>query len=233
MTLTKILRTQGYDLIDGPVRNHKLLQLWLKEPLEEVQYQYASISHAFVSKVALIEFENPALSINSTTKDEYGFNIGITVLEELLKAIGLGTLELSSKFKSGKMVTVSYKDVISRECIRGNIEDYLSTADFIHANPILLKHANRNRILVITGVILAKNLIVDIETDFSLNAKLVVALNEAASGKVEFNVSANHKLKMLSVGDNYFPIAVKAYRVDFDRNVFKSLTLVTDDGTTF
>ncbi len=233
MTLTKELKSQGYDLINGPVRNHKPMQLWLKEPSEEVQFQYAHISHAFVSKVDLVEIENPALSVNASTKDEYAFNIGISVLDGLLKAIGLGTLDLSAKLKSGKTVTISYNNAISKECTRGNMEDYLATADFVHANPILLKHANRNRILVITGVITAKNLIVDIETDFSVNAELVADLNKLASGKLDFSISADNKLKMLSNGDYYSPVAVQAHRMDFDKNVFNGLTLVTDDGNTF
>jgi hypothetical protein len=43
MNLTKTLRHQGYDLIDGPLRNHKLLQLWLKRPYNEIQLYYAHL----------------------------------------------------------------------------------------------------------------------------------------------------------------------------------------------
>ena len=34
MKLTKFLSEQGYDLIEGPIRNHKPLQLWLKQTLK-------------------------------------------------------------------------------------------------------------------------------------------------------------------------------------------------------
>ncbi|MEJ5996464.1 hypothetical protein WG904_18695 [Pedobacter sp. Du54] len=233
MNLTKTLRSQGYDLIGGPIRNHNALQLWLKEPSEEAQYQYATVGHAFVSPVVLTEIESPSLAVNATTKDEYGFNIGLTVLDELLKSIGLATLELSAKLKFGKTVTISYDHALTRECTRGNVEDYLSQADFVHANPVLLKHANRNRILIITGVIMAKNLLVDIETDFTVDAAVVAELNKVATGKLNFSIASNTKLKMTSSGDQYFPIAVKAYRIDFDRNVFQRLTLMTDNRNIF
>jgi hypothetical protein len=233
MTLTKTLSDAGYDLIQGPVRNHKPLQLWLKQTFNEAELYYANIDHAFESEVVLSEIETPALNVTSTEKDDYGFNIGITLLEEILKTIGLGTFEISTKIKSGKKVTISYDNSITKEYAVGSIADYFSSADFRHTNPLLLRNANRNNILIITGTVFAKNLVVDIETDFALDASLVASLNEVASGKLDFTMSSQSKLKMVSSGGNHFPIAVKASRVDFDRTVFKKLTLVTDDRNIF
>jgi len=233
MKLTKILSEQGYDLIEGPIRNHKPLQLWLKQPFNEADLYYASIDHAFKSDVILTEIENTALSVNSTQKDDYGFNIGITLLEEILKTLGLGAFELSAKIKSGKNVTISYDNSVTKEYAVGDISDYLSSADFKHTNPSLLKNANRNNILVVTGTVFAKNLVVDIETDFTLDTGLIASLNEVASGKLDFTVSSQTKLKMVSSGESFFPIAVKASRIDFDRSIFKKLILVTDNQNIF
>jgi hypothetical protein len=233
MKLTKFLSDQGYDLIEGPIRNHKPLQLWLKKPLDEVELYYASVNHAFRSNVVLEEITNDALSVNSSQKDDYSFNIGITLLEEILKSLGLGSFEVSAKIKSGKKVTISYDNSITKEYAVGNVSDYFSSSDFIHVNPSLLKNANRNYILVITGIVFAKNLVVDIETDFALDAALVASLNEVAEGKLDFAMSSANKLKMVSSGNGYFSIAVKASRVDFDRSKFEKLILVTDNRNFF
>jgi hypothetical protein len=233
MKLTNFLSGQGYDIIEGPVRNHKPLQLWLKKPFEEAQLYYASIEHAFKSNVLLSEIENPALSVNSEQKDDYGFNIGITLLENILKTLGLGALELSAKIKSGKKVTIGYDNSITKEYTIGNIEDYFFSADFLHPNPSLLKNANRNHILIITGTVFAKNLIVDIETDFALDTSLIAGLNSIAEGKLDFTISNPNKLKMISNAEVYFPIAVKASEIDFDRSRFQKLILVTDNKNVF
>lgn len=233
MKLTKFLSDAGYDLIDGPIRNHKPLQLWLKQPFNEAELYYANIDHAFKSDIVLTEIENEALSVDSTQKDEYGFNIGITLLEEILKSLGLGALELSAKIKSGKSVTVSYDNSITKEYAIGNVIDYLSSADFTHINPSLLKNANRNNLIIITGTLFAKNLVVDIVTDFALDTALVASLNEVAGGKLDFTISNESKLKMVSSGGNYFAIAVKANRIDFDKSKFKKLVLITDNGNRF
>lgn len=233
MSLKKYLRDQGYDLIEGPVRNHKPLQLWLKKIFDEIELYYSSIDHAFVSSIQLNEVANDALSINSTKKDDYGFNIGITLLEDILKSLGLGNFELSAKIKSGKKVTISYDNSLTKECPTGEIENYLSNADFRHNNPALLKNANRNNIIVISGIVFAKNLVVEIETDFNLSSELVASLNKVAEGKLDFSVNSQSKLKMVSSGTGYFPIAVKANRIDFDKGSFKKLILVTDNRNFF
>lgn len=233
MKLTKYLREAGYDMIGGPVRNHKPLQLWLKQAFNEADLYYSDINHAFSSSVSLTIVEDPALSISTTKNDEYGFNIGISLLEEILKSIGLGAFDLSAKIKSGKKVTISYDNSVTKVIPVGEITNYLATADFKHPNPVLLKNANRSNILIITGAVFAKNLTVEIETDFNLDVDLVAKLNTAADGKLDFTMNTTQKLKMVSDSVTPFPIAVKANRIDFDRGTFKNLKLVTDTMNIF
>lgn len=233
MKLTKYLREAGYDMIGGPVRNHKPLQLWLKQAFNEADLYYSDINHAFSSSVSLTIVEDPALSISTTKNDEYGFNIGISLLEEILKSIGLGAFDLSAKIKSGKKVTISYDNSVTKVIPVGEITNYLATADFKHPNPVLLKNANRSNILIITGAVFAKNLTVEIETDFNLDVDLVAKLNTAADGKLDFTMNTTQKLKMVSDSVTPFPIAVKANRIDFDRGTFKNLKLVTDTMNLF
>lgn len=233
MTLTKHLRNAGFDLIDGSVRNHKPMQIWLKPAFNEAEFYYGDIDHAFNSPVRLNVIEDPAFNVDTTKKDEYGFNIGVSFLDSILKSMGLGNFELSSKIKSGRKVTISYTGSSTKVIALGDITNYLSSADFRHPNPVLLKHANRNNLLVVTGAVLAQNIVVDIETDFSVDSSLVAGLNEAAKGELEFSSNANQKLTMTSNGHGLFPIAVKANRIDYDKGIFKGLTLVTDRGNIF
>lgn len=233
MKFSHYLRKAGYDLIEGPVRNHKLLQLYLKQGFNEVELYYDHISHAFKSNIQLREIENTALDITSTEKDSYGFNIGITLLSGILKSLGLGVFNLSSKIKSGKTVTISYDNSITKEIAIGEIGEYLSDMDFNHENESLLKNANHENILIITGVLSAKNLVVEIETDYNLDANLIASLNNAADGKLDFTKSNQTKLKMVSTGSNYFPVAVKASRLHFDGGVYKKMVQVTDNRNFF
>jgi hypothetical protein len=98
---------------------------------------------------------------------------------------------------------------------------------------LLLKNANRNNILVVSGVLMAKTINVDIQTNLDINPDIIVKLNKAANGKLNFDKSSNNNIKMTSNSENYFPIAVKADRLDFDKGHFNDSELITDNRSLF
>ncbi len=144
MNLKKELRQSGYDFIDSPIRNHKPLQLWLQKPNNAIELYYEHISHALISEVNLKIIEDNALTVNYGQKQDYKFNIGITVLEELLNSLGLGNLGLSASFNGGKNVSISYNNSKTLTVASGDISNYLSSADFKYANREFLRNANRD-----------------------------------------------------------------------------------------
>ncbi len=233
MDLTKSLKKVGYDLIDSPIRNHKLTQLWLKKDFDSIQMYYDQLTYALQSNVILNEITNDALKVTAATKNEFNFNLGVTILEDILKSIGLANFNLAATIKSGKTVTISYDNSITKEIEIGAMERFLSDCDFLHPNNLLLKNLNSNDIIIITGVLYAKNLIVEIETDFAITAELLASLTEAAEGKLDFSNSNTKKLKMTSETGNFYPIAVKANRLDFDHGKFKKHSLITDNRNFF
>jgi len=233
MDLTSSLREMGYDLIESPIRNHKLNQLWLKKDFDKIQMYFDQVTYAFKSDVDLTVYTNDALKVDSASKNEFSFNLGITVLEEILKSIGIANLSLSSEIKSGKSVKISYDNSLTKEIEIGSLESFLSNCDFLHPNELLLKNLNKNDVIIITGVLYAKNLTVEIETDFSITAALKAKLTEMGEGKLDFSNSSEKNLKMTSDTGNFYPIAVKASRLDFDHGVFKNQNLITDNRNFF
>lgn len=229
MNLKKVLRQSGYDMIDSPIRNHKPLQIWLQKPFNAIELYYEHISHALVSEVQLNTIENKALTVNYEQEQEYKFNIGITVLEELLSSLGLGNLGLAASFKSGKSVTISYNNSKTLSVPTGEISNYLSSSDFKYPNRELMRNANRDNLLIISGVLMARDIKTIIETDTEISAEVKAKLIEAAEGKLDFNMISGKKLEMTSEANIPFPIAVKANRIDFDKGEFKKMTLITDN----
>jgi hypothetical protein len=233
MQLTHYLSKAGYDLVDGPVRNHKPLQLWLKQGFNRPELYYETIHHAFASNIDLKVQEDKSLTVDNDKKDEYAFNIGITMLDELLKAIGLASADLSSKIKSGRKLGISYKNAITKTVPLGDITHFLSSADFVHPNPALLRNVNQNNLLLITGVVYAQQLVVEIETSLGIDQKWVAAMKDELKGKFELSVDQSEKLKMVADTKDFFPVAVKASRLDFDKGQFKGLMQITDNRNFF
>jgi hypothetical protein len=233
MRLTDYLSKAGYDSIDGPVRNHKPLQIWLKQGFNSPELYYEAIHHAFASNVDLKIKEDKSLAVDNDKKDEYAFNIGITMLDELLKAIGLGASDLTSKIKTGRKLGISYKQAITKTVPVGDITHFLSSADFIHPNPALLRNANQNNLLLITGVVYAQQLKIEIDTSLGMDQNWVAAMKDELKGKFDLRIDQDEKLEMVADIKDYFPVAVKASRLDFDKGKFKGLLQVTDNRNFF
>lgn len=233
MNLKKVLRGAGFDMIDSPIRNHKPLQLWLKKPGDPVDLYYENIEHALKSEQKLAIFEDSALSVSYQNSQEYKFNIGITVLEELLTSLGLGNLGLNTGFEGGKNVSISYNSSNTMMVASGELANFLDQADFHHPNRDFMRNANADNILVITGVLVAKDFHATIETKVKIDADLEAKFNKVAEGKVKFSLKGERKLEMISEGNAAFPIAVKANRIHWDKGEFNKMRLVTDNRCFF
>lgn len=233
MNLTKTLKKNGYDLISGPVRNHGLLQIWRKKNFDKIDMYHSELGHAFKSPVELKEVRNDAMSINASDKNEFKFNVGVTVLEETLESMGMANLDISSAIEKGKRVTISYDKSVTKEVPIGEIEEYFSAADFSHMNRILLDHANKDNLIIISGVLYAKDLVVEIETDFEITPKVKTKIEKIASANIDIAYESEKSLKMKAGSSRYFPVAVKAHRVLFMNGIFEGTRLITDNRNFF
>ncbi len=233
MNLERELRKSNFDLIESPIRYHKPLQLWLKKPNNRIEFLHENVTDALSSNIELKVKENKALSVNYDQKQEFNFDIGLEVLEDLLKSLELGDLGLSTKFKRGKKVTVTYNDSMTLLVLRGEISNFLSTAKFIHSNREFIKNANRNNIIIISGVLMAKDIKATIETDVDISANVKAELMKMVDGKIDFDFQTDRKLELVSEGNSLFPIAVQAHRINWHKDKFKKLTLLSDKRILF
>lgn len=232
--LIKLLRGQGFDYIDGPIRDHKVLQVWIKKDFDRIAI-FDMLDNLFKCPIELIPYETPALFVNYSSTAEYNINIGITALEQLLKAANLGELGLSSKIKSGKSVSIAYDTAKTIDYAYGNLSSYFydKDSDFKYSNPELLNQANRNNLILITGLLYAKNLEVHIKTSTDVDTNLATELSKQASGKIDFSLANSKEIVMKSDLGVVFPIAVKAFRLNFDKGRYMSMKLVTDNREFF
>lgn len=232
MTLTRLLRAAGYDLIDSPIRNHRVLQIWLQRGLDPIQH-YSHVIHAFKGSNELRVERSTALNINHSNRNEFKFNIGITVLEGLLESVKLGNFGLSTILNAGRSLTISFEDTFADIVTIESLESYIREADFDHKNERLLKDANRNNLIVITGVLYAHNIRSILETDYEITAEIEANIQRILDGRVEARITGSNRLELNCNLDQPFPVAIKANKLIFDRSVFETSRVITDNGNTF
>ena len=130
--------------------------------------------------------------------------------------------------ESGKQIGLSYDQVTSTEVAIGDVQNYLMVADFMHPNKRLLKNANRNNLLLITGMLTAKSIHIEIETEKKIDAAIKTEFSKLFNGKSESGHASENKLVMSANDIGLFPIATKVHRIDFDGGQFVNTTLLSD-----
>ncbi|MHA7130098.1 hypothetical protein [Algoriphagus namhaensis] len=233
MSLSKTLKNQGYDLIDGPTRNHTINQLWTKDPWDKVEVLYDHVDHAFLSPVDLIASPVSGLDLVYSHKNSFNFNIGMSVAKLELDALGIDGLSLTTTIKKGKSVEISYSGSVSKEIPLGKIQEFFSAADYHHNNPMLLKNLNGNNIIFISGLLSAKNLRIEIQNDVEFDLSIEGKINEAIDGKLEAKLVSKKRLQLTSSGNTLFPVAVKAHRLRYRKGEFIDAELITDNRDIF
>jgi hypothetical protein len=79
MDLIKHLSKSGYDLIEGPIRNHQPLQLWLKQGANRPELYFEHINQVFKNPYELTVDEDPTLNVEATHQVEHDFALGLSV----------------------------------------------------------------------------------------------------------------------------------------------------------
>ncbi len=230
--LVKHLKDAGYDLIDGPVRNQDLLQLYLKRPAKKIELLFDEMLQAFDGDTKISVKEDNALSINSSMSVSYDFKAGMSAINDSLQAFKIGNVSLDAEIKKGKEVNISYDSSITRVVPTGEIMQFLSDARLKASNDRFLKDMNQNNLIVVTGVVFAKNFVAEIKTESDVNIDALVA-SANGNGKVSFQRQSNNSIKMVSEGDSLIPIAIKANRIKFNKDKFSDLHLVSDSRDLF
>lgn len=190
---------------------NKLLQLWLRSPIEDFKLYYNEINQACISSEALSLLENPNLNVNSKTTYEYDFNPGLSVLEDLFGCLKLGYYDLKNSINTGKKITISY-ELKDQYLSPFEIQDYLASSNHIQCNTKLNCDCScyDQHVLLIHGILLAKNVVVKIETDSKLNSEFPSLLNKESQGKMKFSIDDLSILKIKPNMDIKIPVAVIA-----------------------
>jgi hypothetical protein len=233
MDLIKHLSKSGYDLIDGPIRNHQPLQLWLKQGANRPELYFEHITQVFKHPKELVVDQDLTMNVEATHQVEHDFTVGVAVLKDLMLGIGGTPFDISTGIQTGQKISIKYKDAYTASVGIGSLTSFLAESNLVEQNENFIRQLNSNNVLLISGVVFAKQLVMDIATDRDLDVSWVAKLKNAKDPKLSFSLENKRQLKMTTNGAKEFPIAIKASRLDFDQGKFKGMRLVTDNRNFF
>lgn len=231
MQLEEVLRRQGFDFINGPIRNQKLAQLWLKKDDSRITLFSDHITHTFKSSYNLQSVTSDALYVNFTEKQTFNFNIGMTFLQRLFQSLGMGHLGIETKIKTGKDVSISFDEAVCEEYGEGDLLNFFSKEsgfDLTHYNPNIIDYLNNDDLIIASGILSAKNLKITINTNADISGSVKLDLEQITDSSLSFDFTQKNTLIMNAAANKVYPIAVKAHRLYFRYGEFQKMDLVTD-----
>lgn len=232
MTLEDTLQKQSYDLIQGPVRDQELLQIWRKPKLDTISI-YGSLVKVFKKEFQATAKINHALNLDSSIKTVFDFNAGIKFLEDALAQFNIPNANIGNKIKGGKTITISYDNSFSQEYELVDLIYYFTEID-VHGLAVpIKKDLNNNNFIVITGLVFAKNLKMVIDTNSNIEANLETELSNIGNGNLKAQRTADNQISMNVSSDQNLPIAIKAFRIKYEKDNYKDLICVTDNRDFF
>lgn len=233
MNLMNHLKKSGYDLLDGPIRNHQPLQLWVKKGINRPELYFEHLKDVFLSDQVIRMNQYPVLNVEASRQIEHDYSLGLALLKDMMKAIGGTPLHLTAGIEKGKKISISYKDAYTSSSAIGDLQSYLSQSQLHNSNDDFIRYLNNNQVILITGVVFAKKLTFEIATEQDLDMEWVAKLQSAKDPKLTFSLENKNKIKMTANGTKDLPIAVKASRLDFDQGKFSGMRLITDNRNFF
>lgn len=225
MNLIKILRADNYDLIDGSSRKHELLQVWYKSPTKGLVPYADSLHELFVSTHSIEPVSKPALAISEDATQSYKWKLGATVSRELLASIGIPELDLSRMVQNGKNLQVRYNQPVEHYVPRRALELFFQNVDLKNVDSELLSHANKMRLFIITGIILAENFSIVLESERESELEVDSGLEDVLRGKFSLERQSKQRLVLQPSTALTIPVAVQSYRLDFYKGNYRTLLL--------
>jgi hypothetical protein len=230
--LVKTLRNSGLDLIDGVVREHKPLSIWIKRNTERVSYR-GQLDEIFSSPVPIRmdEFKLPDIDFDS--KACYNMNIGASAFSGFLATLGIS--DLSTVVKGGKKMEVSFSETVLIKANQNDVQVFFESPqlDFHCKSNEIYEQANLDNLILVTGVAFAKKVDVSVSSDFSIDTNVKSDVKNLATVDVDAKFENEKTLKMIFSPDELIPVAVLAYRLRFNRGFFEKMNQVSDNRDFF
>lgn len=231
--LVQILKKQGYDLMIGSVRGQKVLQIWRKRLNNSIESWYENVGDAFIGDLSNLPINtSKALNVHANATQEFQFNVGITALDQILEKGNLGKLGLGAKISKGTNVTISYWDAYTSE-VEANKAALFVSGDFKHPNSILLNDLAKDNLILVTGVLYAKNLTAVLENSHITEVGLDINIKAITDGKVKIEQKGESKIELTAELGQQFPIAVKYHKIVYKKGKFQDLRLMSDTKNWF
>ncbi len=233
MKIQTILRKQGYDFIEGPIKYPVNNEVYEKKAFASLggHLLFSHPNSFFESNKTFITKTKPVSDLNSTQKNEYKLDMGVKLLKKILDMakIPLDSLNLTNTSSGVEKLSVSFSDAFAYELELGSILDYFNNGKFKATHEYMIDKANKDNLIFISGELKAKNIYVTLEFEENATSTITAEIEKGLGVDWAITTKKAGFIEMKYESKVPLILAVQAQRLRFKKGKFKDIQLVTNN----
>jgi hypothetical protein len=228
------LKALGYGVVRMPRADLKPSQTLLRTGKKDLSRlgELGTIMQAGARPLPPLSTDNVApTGVSGLESNSMKVEIGLTILGNILQALGGGNLGLSTAFQRAKSVTFKYENVLEDHIALDQLDQFLSTASIKGGQTTVTDALINDNVFVITSAIKSKSITVAAKADNGVSVSVdVPTIQGVASGNLKVDVSGATQGQVTYSGDTPVVFGFQAAQLFFDNNGQFTLIQPLDAG---
>lgn len=227
-----MLKNIGYVTVRVPRANLRPLQVFEKTGNSliyrgELSSLFRNGNHALPQ----ISADEVMSNINGKRSSEQKIGVGISILGNIIGALGGSKLGLETGFKTAAASVFEFQNVYGNAIEPFALEEYLSGADINPALPASAKLLEADKLYVVTGVVKSNKFGFETKNSSGQNIKIdVPVIQQIVGGSVNVERSSSSETKISFEGAHSLVFGVKAMQMVYENGKFKLLKQAKPDS---
>lgn len=226
-----ILKGIGYVTVRVPRANLRPLQVFEKTDKRLVyRGELTSLFTSNTSALPQISADEPMTSVNGKRSSEQKIGVGISILGNIIGALGGSKLGLDAGFKNASSGVFEFQNVFSNSVEPFQLEEYLVGADINPSLPASAKLLEADKLYVVTAVVKSNKFGFEVKSSSSPNFKIdIPVIQKIVGGSVNVERSSGSATKVSFEGSQKLVFGVKAMQMVYSDGKFSLLKSAKPD----
>lgn len=226
-----MLKSIGYVTVRVPRANLRPLQVFEKTDNRLVyRGELTSLFRNDTSALPQISADEPMANVNGKRSSEQKIGVGISILGNIIGALGGSKLGLEVGFKNASSGIFEFQNVFGNSIEPFGLEEYLSTADINPSLPASAKLLEADKLYVVTGIIKSNKFGFETKNSSGQGVKVEIpVIQQIVGGSVNVERSSGSETKISFEGADKLVFGIKAMQMVYDNGKFKLLKSAKPD----
>lgn len=168
-----------------------------------------------------VRTDEPAAQFSGEIKTTLSLGLGLSLLEQFLRAFGGSTVGLEAQFQQAKSLTFEFDEVFSDSIEPAALEKFLARADVDPRSVNTRRLLDEDKVYVVTRTLKAKRFLLEGQKDKQSGVQVnVPAIGDIVGGEVKVAAAGQSKSKISFDGGDRLVFGLQAVRLVYEGTRF-------------